>query len=75
MDRGEAPLGIVYKTDALIDKGVRIVGEFPQDSHPPITYPLALTTAAKPGAAQFAQFLRSPTADAVFVKYGFEPLH
>lgn len=75
VDRGEAPLGIVYKTDALIDKGVRIVDEFPADTHPPITYPMALTTGAKAGAAQFAEFLRAPAADAVFIKYGFIPLH
>ena len=75
VDRGEAPLGIVYKTDALIDKGVRIVDEFPADTHPPITYPLALTAGAKAGATKFAEFLRTPTADAVFVKYGFIPLH
>jgi molybdate transport system substrate-binding protein len=65
----------VYKTDALIDKGVRIVDEFPADTHPPITYPLALTAGAKAGATKFAEFLRTPTADAVFVKYGFIPLH
>jgi molybdate transport system substrate-binding protein len=75
VDRGEALLGIVYKTDALVDKGVRIVDEFPAQTHPPIKYPLALTVGAKPGSAQFAEFLRTPTADAVFIKYGFEPLH
>jgi molybdate transport system substrate-binding protein len=75
VDRGEALLGIVYKTDALVDKGVRIVDEFPAETHPPIKYPLALTGGAKPGTAQFAEFLRTPTADAVFIKYGFVPLH
>ena len=75
VDRGEAPLGIVYKTDALIDKGVRIVDEFPADTHSPITYPMALISGAKPGAVKFAEFLRSSAADAVFVKYGFIPLH
>jgi molybdate transport system substrate-binding protein len=73
--RGEVPLGIVYKTDALVDKGVRVVDTFPADSHPPITYPIALTAGAKSGAARFADYLRTPTADAVFVKYGFVPLH
>jgi molybdate transport system substrate-binding protein len=73
--RGEVPLGIVYKTDALVDKGVRVVDTFPADTHPPITYPIALTAGAKSGAARFADYLRTPTAEAVFVKYGFVPLH
>ena len=75
VERGEAPLGIVYKTDALVDKGVRIVDTFPTDTHPPITYPIALTVGAKSGAAQFADYLRTPAAAAVFTKYGFTPLH
>ena len=41
--RGEAPLGIVYETDAKVEHGVKIVGVFPEDSHPPIIYPVALT--------------------------------
>jgi molybdate transport system substrate-binding protein len=75
VSRGEAPLGIVYKTDALIDKGVRIVDTFPASSHAPITYPIALTVHAKVAAAQFAAYLNKPAAAAVFVKYGFTPLH
>jgi molybdate transport system substrate-binding protein len=75
VERAEVPLGIVYKTDALIDKGVRIVDTFPADSHPPITYPLALTVGAKVVAAQFAAYLSKPAASAVFVKYGFTALH
>jgi molybdate transport system substrate-binding protein len=75
VDRGDAPLGIVYETDALIDKGVRIVDTFPADSHPPIVYPIALTASAKTGAAQFEDYLRTPAADALFLKYGFMPLH
>jgi molybdate transport system substrate-binding protein len=75
VDRGETPLGIVYETDAMIDPGVRVVDVFPEDTHPPITYPIALTASAKSGAAQFADYVRSPTADAVFKKYGFVPLH
>jgi len=75
VDRGETPLGIVYETDAMIDPGVRVVDVFPEDTHPPITYPVALTTGAKSGAAQFADYARSPTAGAVFKKYGFVPLH
>jgi molybdate transport system substrate-binding protein len=75
VERGEAPLGIVYRTDALVDKGVRIVDTFPTNTHPPITYPVALTLGAKSGAAQFADYLRTAAADAVFIKYGFTPLH
>ena len=51
--RGEAPLGIVYATDAKVEPNVKIVGAFPEDSHPPIVYPVALTTTAKPDAAQY----------------------
>ena len=42
-----APLGIVYETDAKIDPAVKIVGVFPEDSHPPIVYPVAMTKDAK----------------------------
>jgi molybdate transport system substrate-binding protein len=74
VDRGEVPLGIVYRTDALIDHGVRIVDVFPADTHPPITYPIALTAGARSGAREFVDFLHTPPAAAVFVKYGFAPL-
>jgi molybdate transport system substrate-binding protein len=74
VDRAEVPLGIVYQTDALIDKGVRIVDVFPDDSHPPIVYPIALTPGARSGAQEFIDFLRTPEAQAVFRKYGFTPL-
>jgi molybdate transport system substrate-binding protein len=69
--RGEAPLGIVYETDAKVEPNVKIVGLFPADSHPPITYPVALTATANPAAAQYISFLRSQTARAIFEKYGF----
>jgi molybdate transport system substrate-binding protein len=71
VDRGEAPLGIVYATDAFIDKKVQVVDTFPANSHPPITYPIATTKVAKPGAAAFVEYVRSNAADAVFEKYGF----
>lgn len=71
VDRGEAPLGIVYETDALIDKQVRVVDYFPTNSHPPIVYPVALTVSANSGADKFLAFLRSPTGQAAFKKYGF----
>jgi molybdate transport system substrate-binding protein len=71
--RGEAPLGIVYRTDALVEKKVRIVAEFPASSHGPITYPAATTAHPQPGAADFVKFLLSPGAQAIFAKYGFDP--
>jgi molybdate transport system substrate-binding protein len=68
----EAPLGIVYATDAAADPDVRIVGHFPADSHPPITYPVALLTrAADPADAAFLAALQGPAAQAVFREQGF----
>jgi molybdate transport system substrate-binding protein len=69
--RGEAPLGIVYETDARAEKKVRVVGVFPDGSHPPIAYPIALTATADARAAGFLEFLRGPIGAAVFRKYGF----
>ena len=69
--RGEAPLGIVYSTDAKVEPGVKIVGVFPEDSHPPIVYPVAATTGAKPDATAYLAFLRSPAAKSIFESYGF----
>jgi len=72
--RGEAPLGIVYETDAKSEPGVKVVGVFPDNSHPPILYPAALVKDAKPEAKDFLAYLASPTARAVFVKAGFSVL-
>ena len=69
--RGEAALGIVYETDAKVEPNVKIVGRFPEDSHPAITYPVALTVNAKPEAARYLAFLRSAAAKMVFETYGF----
>ena len=70
--QGEAPLGIVYDTDAKVEPKVRIVGLFPDSSHPPIVYPGAVVTAStNPDAAKFLGFLRSAEASAIFRKYGF----
>jgi len=72
VERGEAPYGIVYATDALASKGVRVVGVFLPNSHPPITYPIALlTTAASPEAEGFRRFLISAPGKAIFRRYGF----
>jgi molybdate transport system substrate-binding protein len=69
--RGEAPLGIVYETDAKADKNVRVAGVFPENTHPPILYPAALVKDAKPEARAFLAYLSSPAARAVFEKNGF----
>ncbi|MGH7880697.1 MAG: molybdate ABC transporter substrate-binding protein [Candidatus Binataceae bacterium] len=72
VSRGEAPLGIVYETDAKIDPGVKIVGIFPDNSHPPIIYPVAEVASSKsPNAGRYLRFLRTGTAKAIFEKYGF----
>lgn len=73
--RGEASLGIVYGTDAQAEKRVRIAGTFPEDSHPPIRYPIAATTAATPAGVQYAQFVHSADTRAIFEKHGFEVLN
>jgi molybdate transport system substrate-binding protein len=75
VDRGEAPLGIVYETDALVDKRVRVIDVFPPGSHAPIIYPVALTKSAREDAARFVAYMRSPAGDVVFSHYGFTPLH
>jgi molybdate transport system substrate-binding protein len=72
--RGETPLGIVYETDALVEKRVRIVDTFPEDSHAPITYPAALVATAKAGAGRFVGYMKGPEGRAVFAKYGFQNL-
>ena len=71
---GEAPLGIVYETDARIEKRVRVVDFFPEDSHPAIIYPVALVAGAQAGAAGFLEFLRGPIAVDAFRRYGFTVL-
>jgi molybdate transport system substrate-binding protein len=69
--RGEAPLGIVYATDAKVEPGVKVVGTFPETSHDPIIYPVAATTGAKPDATPYLAFLRSSAAKPIFESYGF----
>lgn len=71
VSRGEAPLGIVYRTDAAADPRVRVVGLFPESTHPPIVYPIAMTAGAKPSAGAFLNWLSEPRARAVFEKHGF----
>jgi molybdate transport system substrate-binding protein len=69
--RGEAPLGIVYETDAKIEPAVKVIGVFPDNTDDPIIYPAALTANAKSNAVQYLSFLRARTAKSVFEKYGF----
>lgn len=70
--RDEAPLGIVYLTDAKSEPKVKVVATFPPDSHPPIVYPIALTsTATGEGPAKLLSFLKSKAAKAIFVEQGF----
>jgi len=72
VSRGEAPLGIVYATDARADPKVRVVGTFPAGSHAPIVYPGAVTASSRnPRAAALLGFLQGPEAGAVFRRYGF----
>ena len=72
VSRNEAPYGIVYGTDALVDPNVRVAGVFPEDSHTPIRYPVAHVTGAKsPDAAKFIAYLDTPAAKTVFEHYGF----
>jgi molybdate transport system substrate-binding protein len=71
VERGEVPLGIVYASDALVDKGVRVVDTFPANTHDPIVYPAALTKSAKREAAGFVTYLAGRQGHALFVKYGF----
>ena len=71
-ERGEAPLGIVYATDAAASRKVRVVGVFPASSHPPIRYPAArLKTATAEDTSAFLAFLGSRQARAIFVRHGF----
>jgi molybdate transport system substrate-binding protein len=75
VSRGEAPLGIVYQTDAAADPNVRIVGAFPENTHPPIIYPVALTASSKnPDAVSFLAYVKSAKAKPLFEKQGFTVL-
>ncbi|TDH59390.1 molybdate ABC transporter substrate-binding protein [Dankookia rubra] len=73
VERGEAPLGIVYATDARASAGVKLLGSFPAGSHPPVTYPFAVThhAAARPAARALLAFLAGPEAAATWRRFGF----
>jgi molybdate transport system substrate-binding protein len=72
--RGEAPLGIVYATDALMDRKVRVVDTFPPGSHEPITYPAAATRGARAEATAYLAYLAGDEAAPVWKRHGFLPL-
>jgi molybdate transport system substrate-binding protein len=73
VERGEAPFGIVYATDAAASNAVRVVGSFPPESHPPITYPFALTRRAERNtqARALLDFLTGPEAAPTWQRFGF----
>lgn len=72
VEKGEAPAGIVYATDAAISDQVRVVGTFPADSHKPITYPFAVVAGQNSeDVAAFFDYVTGPTGLATFEKYGF----
>ncbi len=74
--RGEVPLGIVFASDAVAGlaagQQISVIGTFPEGSHSPILYPVALTATAAPQAQGFMQYLSSPAAREIFVAQGFK---
>ena len=73
--RGEASLGVVYGSDAQAEPKVRVVGVFPEDTHPPIVYPVTrIASSRHPGAAAFVRWLATPTAARIFRRHGFKVL-
>jgi len=75
VSRGEAPLGIVYATDVASDPAVKVAGVFPENTHPPIVYPIAITAgSSNPDARRLLDFLTSATAQPSFEKRGFTAL-
>jgi molybdate transport system substrate-binding protein len=74
VSRAEAPLGVVYRTDAIVDSNVVIVDAFPPSTHPPIVYPAAVTSGGSIGAKRMLDCLRTSDASSVFRRHGFTPL-
>jgi len=72
--RGEAPLGVVYATDAAVEPSVRVIELFPEASHARITYPVAAVARARPAAHDYLEFLRGAEARKVFLDAGFQIL-
>jgi len=70
---GEAPLGIVYRTDVEAEPAVKIVAEFPAETHPPVIYPVArVASSTSPAAADYLAYLEGPKAAAIFKAHGFK---
>ncbi|WP_193016837.1 molybdate ABC transporter substrate-binding protein [Proteus sp. FME41] len=75
VERDEAPLGIVYGSDAVASDKVKVVGIFPADSHKPVEYPMAVVKGQDNKAVRdFYDYLKTPQAAEIFKKYGFSPL-
>ncbi|MBN4111403.1 molybdate ABC transporter substrate-binding protein [Proteus mirabilis] len=75
VERDEAPLGIVYGSDAVASDKVKVVGVFPTDSHKPVEYPMAVVKGQDNKAVcDFYDYLKTPQAAEIFKKYGFSPL-
>lgn len=71
--RGEAPLGVVYRSDAVSEPAVRVVATFPDDTHAPIVYPAALISGHdSPAAHKLLDLLRAPEQQAILRGYGFD---
>lgn len=74
VEREEAPLGVVYGSDAIASEKVKVVGAFPDGSHKPVEYPMAIVKDHKnPAVTGFYDYLKTPAASAVFKRYGFTP--
>ncbi|MDX6021145.1 molybdate ABC transporter substrate-binding protein [Scandinavium sp. V105_16] len=72
VERNEAPLGIVYGSDAVASNGVKVVGTFPEDSHKKVEYPMAITDGHNNAMVKaFYDYLKGPQASAIFKQYGF----
>jgi molybdate transport system substrate-binding protein len=73
--RGDAPMAVVFATDAATDADVAIVGTFPDDTHPPILYPVAILAQSRnPAAVRFLDYLTSPATRTIFRKFGYVTL-
>ncbi len=74
VERQEAPLGIVYGSDAVASDKVKVIGVFPAESHKPVEYPMAIVKGHdSPSVSAFYTYLKSPQAVAIFQRYGFSP--
>ncbi|MFD1801768.1 molybdate ABC transporter substrate-binding protein [Mixta tenebrionis] len=74
VERNETPYGIVYGSDAVASHNVQVVGHFPENSHKPVQYPIAIVKdRQQPAVSAFYDYLKGPEAAAIFKKYGFTP--